>query len=225
MSSCDSSRRPPGVADFAPLAGARISGTVRAASVFPDFDPRRAAESPLAGGAAGAVMPLSAVELAREEGHAAGFLAGKAATEAELGRGAAAFAAAVEEVARFRAALLDRYEQELLELALGVARKVVQRELADHPEHWLGMIREAVLAALDRETIRIRVGTVLHRYLVDHLPRLRALLEDVKELDLVEDVALGETGCVIESRYGDLDLGVDSQMTAIRAALTGADGA
>jgi flagellar biosynthesis/type III secretory pathway protein FliH len=53
---------------------------------------------------------------------------------------------------------------------------------------------------------------------------LRALLEDVKELELVEDVALDETGCVIESRYGELDLGVDGQMGAIRAALTGDDG-
>src|SRR5262249_21331735 len=98
---------------------------------------------------------------------------------------------------------------------------VVQRELAEHPQHWLGMIREAVLAALDRETIRIRVGPVLHRYLLEELAQLRALLVDVKELDLVEDPALGESGCVIESRHGDLD--VDGQIGAIRVALTGAE--
>jgi len=50
------------------------------------------------------------------------------------------------------------------------SRKVVHRELADHPEHWLEMIRAAVLAALDRETIRLRVGPMLHRYLLEHLP-------------------------------------------------------
>src|SRR6185295_6135721 len=129
---------------------------------------------------------------------------------------------AVEEVVRFRRGLLERYQRELLELALGVARKVVQQELAAHPEHWMEMIREAARRTLDRDTIRIRVGSVLHHYLVEHLPRLRALLEDVKELELVDDPALSETGCVIESRYGDLDLGVDGQMSAIRAALTDA---
>jgi flagellar biosynthesis/type III secretory pathway protein FliH len=46
------------------------------------------------------------------------------------------------------------------------------------------------------------------------------MLEDVKELELVEDQALGENGCILESRYGDLDLGIDSQIGAIRAALT-----
>ncbi len=221
MSSSDPAARrlPGGGGEFAPLTGPRISGTIRGASVFADFDGRRS----LDGARPAAEEPPDPRVEAREEGYAAGFAAGKAASAAELAGAAAAFATAVEEVAQFRSRLVARYEQELLELALGVARKVVQRELAEHPERWLTMIREAVLGALDRETIRIRVGSVLHRYLVEELPRLRAMLEDVKELDLVEDVALCETGCVVESRYGELDLGVDGQMGAIRAALTGGD--
>jgi len=220
MSSSDpAARRAPGGGEFAPLSGPRVSGTIRAASVFPDFDARRQLDGARP---AGEDAPDPRAK-AREEGYAAGFAAGKAAADAELAGAATAFAAAVEEVARFRSRLVARYEQELLELALGVARKVIQRELAEHPERWLTMIREAVHGTLDRETIRIRVGSVLHRYLLEELPRLRALLEDVKELELVEDVALDETGCVIESRYGELDVGVDGQMGAIRAALTGGD--
>jgi flagellar assembly protein FliH len=219
MSSCDTSRRPDGPTEFAPFVGPQVSGTVRAGSVFKDFDPRNTAEAPPP-----VVSPVdSAREKGREEGREEGYAAGRAAVEAEFAAGAGAFAAAVEELARFRGILTERYQRELLELALGVAHKVVQRELALHPEHWLDMIREAVLTTLDRETIRIRVGPVLHRYLIEHLPRLRVLLEEVKELDLVEDVALGDTGCVIESHYGDLDLGVDGQMSAIRAALTGTE--
>ena len=190
------------------------SRTVIGASVFPDLNtqvPRGGDVPPAA---------REGLEAAQQAAYAAGFAAGRAAAEEGISAGAAAFAAAVAEVARFRAGLLGRYQSELLELALGVARKVVQRELAEHPEHWLEMIREAVRRALDRETIRIRVGTILHHVLLEQLPRLRALLEDVRELDLVEDPALAETGCVIESRYGDFDLGIDSQMSAIRAALT-----
>src|ERR1051326_3286963 len=50
----------------------------------------------------------------------------------------------LQELATFRARLRGRYERELLELALGVARKVVQQELAERPEIWLGMIRDPV---------------------------------------------------------------------------------
>jgi flagellar assembly protein FliH len=184
------------------------------ATVFPDFGTS-------ASGRAGAASAASAAadEHARQRTYDEGCAAGRAAAEEEMRTPASALVAAVDEVARFRAGLLDRYQTELLELALGLVRKVVQRELAERPEHWLGMIREAVRHALDRERVRIRVGSVLHRFLVERLPELRALLEGVQELDLVEDVTLAEHGCVIESQYGDLDLGVDSQLGAIRAAL------
>ena len=51
-------------------------------------------------------------------------------------------------------------------------------------------------------------------------PTLRPMLEDVKEMELVEDASLAENGCILESQFGDLDLGIDSQIGAIRAALT-----
>ncbi len=220
MSSCDGDRRRDrGAAEFAPLSGPQVSGSIRAGSVFRDFAAGDAVEvTPAAPSAAELV-----VEQARTDAYQQGRAAGRAEAEAEFAAAGAAFTAAIEEVARFRVHLTERYQRELLELALGVAHKVVQRELAEHPEHWLDMIREAVLGTLDRETIRLRVGPTLHRYLVEHLPQLRVLLEEVKELDLVEDVGIGETGCIVESAYGDLDVGVDGQINAIRTALTGTE--
>jgi type III secretion protein L len=61
---------------------------------------------------------------------------------------------------------------------------------------------------------------VLHKFLVERLSTLRPMLDDVKELELVEDATLTESGCIVESQFGDLDLGIDSQIGAIRAALT-----
>ncbi len=223
MSSFDPLRRgaeTPPVFGPLPAAPTMPTAVARRGGVFPAFDAARVATPETdAVVAASAAAESQAVQAA----YASGMAAGRAAALQEGVAAAQELAAAVEELARFRAGLVERYERELLELALGVARKVVQRELAEHPEHWLGMLREAVRLALDRDLIRIRVGGVLHRFLLEHLPELRARLEDVKELELVEDASLGETGCVVESRYGDLDLGVDGQIEAIRAALTSAE--
>ncbi|MCC6850382.1 MAG: hypothetical protein IT294_17975 [Deltaproteobacteria bacterium] len=195
--------------------GARVAGP----SPFRDFGGGDAPAPPAAD--AGEAAPVvDEVQQAAEAAYVDGVAAGREAATRELVAEGETFARAIMELERFRAGLLERSQSELLALALGIARKVVQRELAEHPEHWLGMIREAVRHALDREKIRIRVGTVLHKFLVDHLPTLRPMLEDVKELELVEDAALAENGCILESQFGDLDLGVDSQIGAIRAALT-----
>jgi flagellar assembly protein FliH len=188
---------------------ARARGLATVSTIFPE----------LRAGASGGERAAAEIEAARRAGYEEGVGVGRTLAERELAVPAQALVDAVEEVARFRAGLLDRYQRELLELAIGIARKVVQRELAENPEHWLGMIREAVKHALDREQIRIRVGGVLHRFLVERLPALRDLLEGVQELELVEDSTLAENGCVIETHSGDLDLTVDAQVGAIRAAL------
>jgi len=111
------------------------------------------------------------------------------------------------------------YERELLELALGVARKVVQQELAERPEIWLGMIRAAVKRAVDSERIALRVPPPLMAFLRGSLAALRASLEDVKDLELVEDPSLHAGGCVIESRLGEVDIGVETQLERCERAL------
>ena len=215
------------VPGMSPLGRISLGSRVGAASVFRDFGGGDgSAASRDSGGEEGEGAPSGAppivdeTQQAADAAYADGLISGRDAATRELVGDGEAFVKALDELKRFRAGLLERYQSELLALALGIARKVVQRELAENPEHWLGMIREAVRHALDREKIRIRVGPVLHKFLLEHLSTLRPMLEDVKEMELVEDAALAENGCILESQFGDLDLGVDSQIGAIRAALT-----
>src|SRR5207249_590792 len=172
---------------FAPLAEA-------VPKVFRSFGPPPA--EPAAAPALGA--PAEEIERAFR----AGVERGRTEARAEREAIGASFAESLRELAAFRARLKDRYERELLELALGVARKVVQQELAERPEIWLGLIRAAVRRVVDRERIAVRVPPRLLAFLRDALPELRASLDAVKELDLVEDPTLPAGGCIIESRFG-----------------------
>ena len=56
-------------------------------------------------------------------------------------------------------------------------------------------------------------------FLRDRLPDLRASLDAVKEIDLVEDAGLPDAGCAIESRFGEVNLGIDAQLAAVEQAL------
>lgn len=156
------------------------------------------------------------------------YQSGYEAARAELGSQvetpiAESFVKAIEELGAFRARLRDRYERELLEVALGVARRIVQQELTERPEMWLTMLRAAVRRVVDRERIVVRVPAALAAFLRERTPELRATLDDVREVSVVEDPGLPPTGCLVESRMGDVDLGVDSQLEAAHAALLRTD--
>jgi flagellar assembly protein FliH len=199
--------------EFAPLLGGRAAAGFRALGT-----PSPAAEPAEARPAAAAVEADEAVQRAFQ----AGFDLGREETRGQVESIGESFVKALEELAAFRSRLRERYERELLEVALGVARKVVQQELAERPAIWLGMIRAAVQRAVDRERITVRVPPGLVAFLEASLPELRATLADVKELSVVEDPALGAAGCVIESRFGDIDIGLETQLDTCRRALVGA---
>jgi flagellar assembly protein FliH len=192
------------------------------APLLPD-DVAEAAFRPL--GEMGSREPAPEPPLARErseetaQAFQAGYELGREEMRSQIESIGESFVKSLEELASFRTEMRARYERELLELALGVARKVVRQELAERPEIWLGMIRHAVRRAVDRERIAIRVPRRLMAFLREGLPELRASLEDVKELELVEDPSLPDGGCVIESRFGDIDIGVETQLAAAERAL------
>jgi flagellar assembly protein FliH len=129
------------------------------------------------------------------------------------------FVASLEELARFRREITARYERELLELSLGIARKIVQQEVSERPELWLGMLRTAVHHAVDREHIVVRVPATLAAFLREQAAPLRAALDGVKDVEVIEDAALVDGACILESRFGEVDLGIDTQLDAVARAL------
>ena len=210
---------------FAPLTGGTaqkprlfrpLGGAEPAAETTPVDEPAPAPESQTA-------EPPHADPSEERQAFQAGYELGREETRSQIESIGESFAKSLEELAAFRNRLRAHYERELLELALGVARKVVQQELAERPEIWLGMIRHAVRHAVDRERITVRVPARLLGFLKQSLPELRATLEDVKEFELIEDPALGDGGCVIESRFGDIDIGVDTQFETTKRALLRAE--
>lgn len=212
-------------ATFTPLGGGAASGgafrplctggtpaaPVASALVPPELAP---AESPEA-------EPVAA-PVERLEDHPAwqaGFAQARADLEAELDAAHRTLAESLENLTRFQAQLRSRYERELLLVALGVARKVVQQELQERPEIWMAMLRSAVRQAVDRERILIRVPPALAAWLLEHAAELKAQLEDVKEMQIVDDPALPPGGCIVESRYGEVDIGVETQLAVAEQAL------
>jgi flagellar assembly protein FliH len=205
---------------FAPLAergpAAAAPPTAVPGGPFPDLNQKPVEVDTTAEVALRAAEERAALEQAA---YARGLQEGRAQAEAEVAQVVQGLGEAIAELTRFRRSMLERYQTELLDLALEVARKVVDRELEQHPEHWIGIIREGVQRAVDRDHIRIRVASPLHAFLRTHLGDLRGELEGVKELELLEDPALPATGCIVETSYGDLDLGIESQIATIRGAL------
>src|SRR5262249_20719512 len=137
--------------EFAPLVEPPVASVFRPLGVV--CDP----PAPPASDAAPESPPSAEPSDELRRAFQAGYELGRQELRREVESIGESFVKSLEELSAFRARLRERYERELLEVALGVARKVVQQEVAERPEIWLGMIRAAVRRAVDRERIAVRV--------------------------------------------------------------------
>jgi len=162
-------------------------------------------------GAAAAPAPATA-RMEDSEAYRVGLERGREEARAEQAALGGALVQAIGALGTARAELATRWERPLLAIALGVARAVVRRELPERPELWLGMLQEGIRRAIDRERVVVHAPPALADFLAGSLPEVQAALAEVKELSVVTDPTLTDGACVVETRFGDLELGVDAQL-------------
>ncbi|HVU05610.1 MAG TPA: FliH/SctL family protein [Polyangiaceae bacterium] len=127
-----------------------------------------------------------------------------------------AFVAATDALARAREIVLKDSAEEVVELAITIARRVIGRELATDPSVVERLVREglASLGQHDRVTVRLgrafsHAGTAIER----------ALTASEERVEIVLDASLEEYGCVIETELGRVDESIESRLSALLSAL------
>jgi len=175
---------------------------------------------------ASAVKPLTAEQLeqirreAQREGFETGRKEGLAAAQKEV---RATVQRLTQIIHAFSNPLEDvdaTVEQELVSLAIAVARQIIRRELKTDPGQVVAVVREA-LAALPVATRRVTI----HLHPEDAALVREALPGGGEETNwrIVEDALLSRGGCRIQAEHSQIDATVEKRIAAIVAQLLGGE--
>jgi flagellar assembly protein FliH len=152
---------------------------------------------------------------AHEEGLQEGYKRARAEFETALARERKAVAECIREFDRERQQYRDRVETEVVQLALGIARKVLQREAQIDPLLLAGAVHVA-LNRLPKCELRLRVSPAMAE-------SWRAYLAKLPELpcrpEVFGDSSLQGETCVLESSLGTAEFGLERQLHEIESGL------
>ncbi len=148
---------------------------------------------------------------ARRDGFAQGLAEGRRDARVELERALGELHALCTSLARPLADVDDAVERQLAELAMLVARRILETELRLQPEHLVGVVRKAI-SALPAATTQVQIK--VH-------PGSAALLRD--GLDeardngwrIVEDAGLAPGDCLIAGADSRIDARVTTRLAAL----------
>ena len=135
--------------------------------------------------------------------------------EQQLAAAVPALDKAVEGIRAARDEWQVYWDRNLLTLALGIARKLVRRELALAPEIALAWVREALELASRGNRLRLRIHPRDQQLLGEHLTRLVARTGREAETEVVADDSISTGGCKVETEFGEVDLQLESQLARL----------
>lgn len=170
-------------------------------------------------------------EQGKPEGYQAGLVEGQeqgreqayAETKAELDAQIQQLKALCSSLAEPLKTLDNDVEQELVAVAIAVAKQVVRRELRTDPGQVVSAVRQAVsILPINARNIRV----YLHpedATLVKESLSVADETEEEQRWKIVEDPALTRGGCNVESDLSRIDATVDSRLAAVIAQVLGGE--
>jgi flagellar assembly protein FliH len=162
-----------------------------------------------------AAQPGNALEQHLQGAYQQGFQDGQGAArkelEAELDTMAVRLARTIEELSGMRQRFRHEAEEEVIALALAIARRILHRELTVAPEALLGLLKAALQKIEAREVQRVHVRP-------EDVPLVQQHLDQMglpQRVELIADPALERGAIILDSSRGALDASVETQLAEI----------
>ncbi len=129
------------------------------------------------------------------------------------------FSGIIREINDLKASLYKEWEQEILNLLLVMAKKVIQHEVETSPELIKYAVREALKYVVENSKVRIRVHPQDFAFVDEVKQSFLNEIAGLKYVEMIEDRNIMQGGCVLETDFGDVDATTDSQLAGIGAAI------
>lgn len=157
-------------------------------------------------------------QAARAAGYAEGEKAGM-----EMGRKAVAPVVAqlrqtLVALEKLKKQLVAKAEVEAVTLAMAVGRKIVHQEIRTEPRVVRNTVRAALERVVERDGIRVRVHPQDMEIVgTDGEDAYSRLKDEMASVTFEADATVAPGGCLVETRFGDIDACIDNQLEWIEA--------
>ncbi|MCC7084610.1 MAG: hypothetical protein IT427_06350 [Pirellulales bacterium] len=152
-------------------------------------------------------------------GRAAAAEAAQQAMHTQLQSLLPAMAAATQQIAEARQAWLQSWQKNAVALSVKIAERIIRREIEQSPTITLAYVREALEMCASLPQVRVLLHPLDAQSLGDSVDEVVREIAPMARAEIVGDVTVSRGGCRIETRHGEIDLQIETQLRRIEAEL------
>ncbi len=190
----------------------------------------RQLDAPPPGTSNGIADVLSAVRAEAEQiraqawaaGEAEGRAAGLAAARTDAQPAVAAIAAAAAAIEGLRDQMIADLEQDAVEMAMRLAEQIIAGVISVEPERVLDVGRNALRHLTERRRVTLVVNPDDLELVNECVDQLQSELGGIEHLAVQSDRRIGRGGAIARTDSGEIDSGLDAQLSRAREIVAAA---
>jgi len=125
----------------------------------------------------------------------------------------------IEDMKDFTETVIESSENDLLQIALSIAQKIIKKEVSQEPEMVLSFVQEGLKAVSSTETAVIRIHPQDMELLMRKRPELLETIGGTTFLTIEPDSKLSPGDCLIETPNRIVDTRPDIQLAEVKRKL------
>lgn len=153
-----------------------------------------------------------------EEGYKKGLEEGRAMGKEEYKHSIRKANSAKEEYEKMRNMLYRSCEQDMVRLAIDIARKIIDARMEEDENTYLKIAEKALSEVKGQKGIQLRCSSQDYPIAVANKDYLLSGLDGVDDIIIIEDMFLSRGSCIIDTEAGGIDGSIDTQMDKIKDA-------
>lgn len=111
-------------------------------------------------------------------------------------------------------------EEQVLQLVLEIAKKVIGQELTQNNEAILSVINMALKKCAFKKKLILKISPQDSSFITENKDRICMMVEGISDIDIVSDLSLAQGSCIIETPSGEINSSIDVQIQEIEKIFT-----
>ena len=165
------------------------------------------------------VEEKSIFEKSKSEGFKAGHEEGYKEGNEEAQRLVERIHKMIEAVQAKRQEILDNTEQQIVNLVILIARKVVKIMSENQKSVIMSNVLQALKKVKGSGDVTLRVNLADVKLTTEHIKDFIRQIENIKNISVVEDSSVEKGGCIVETDFGAIDARISSQLNELETQI------
>jgi len=124
----------------------------------------------------------------------------------------------LSELRKIRQDISLETEQEIVKLAMAIARKIVCNEIRINKNAVVNVVKEAVKKVDGSERVKVKLSIKDFQFINNEKPAIIDKITNIENVGFEMDESISDGGCIIETESGDIDARIEKQFQAVEEA-------